>query len=37
LPELVKLMVEADHALAKQEKLLKASGHDGPLRGAAHG
>jgi GDPmannose 4,6-dehydratase len=37
LPELVKLMVEADHALARQERLLKSSGHDAPLRGAAHG
>jgi GDPmannose 4,6-dehydratase len=37
LPELVKLMVQADHALAKQESLLNSAGHGGPLRGAAHG
>jgi len=37
LPELVKLMVNADHALAKQELLLNTAGHGGPLRGAAHG
>jgi GDPmannose 4,6-dehydratase len=37
LPALVKLMVGADHALAKREHLLNASGHGGPVRGAAHG
>jgi GDPmannose 4,6-dehydratase len=37
LPALVKLMVDADHALAKQEKLLNSAGHGSPQRGAAHG
>jgi GDPmannose 4,6-dehydratase len=37
LPALVKLMVGADHALAKQEKLLNSAGHGSPQRGAAHG
>jgi GDPmannose 4,6-dehydratase len=37
LPALVKLMVQADHGLAKQEALLSSAGHGGPQRGAAHG
>jgi GDPmannose 4,6-dehydratase len=37
LPELVKMMVHADHALAQQERLLNSAGHNTPLRGAAHG
>jgi len=37
LPELVKMMAQSDHALAKQERLLNSAGHTMPLRGAAHG
>ncbi len=37
LPELVKMMVHADHGLAQQERLLNSAGHNTPLRGAAHG
>ena len=37
LPELVKMMVQSDHSLAKQESLLSSAGHTTPLRGAAHG
>ena len=37
LPDLVGMMVRADHELAKRERLLNSAGHGTPLRGAAHG
>jgi len=35
-PELVAMMVDSDHDLAKQERVLLDAGHTGASRGAAH-